>query len=306
MMRFSLIVPTLNAGADWTAWIDALCSQRELPLRTLVIDSGSSDNTVETAKRAGLEVYSISPHSFNHGGTRQLGVEMLRNDCEVLVFLTQDAILADPNALGTLVASFDNPRVGAAYGRQLPHDGAGPMGAHARLFNYGEKDFLKGKNDIAMLGIKSCFISNSFSAYRLSALDEVGGFPKDVILGEDACVAGRLILSDWLIQYLASAQVRHSHDYSALEDFRRYFDTGVLHAREQWILASFGDASGEGLRYLRSELAYVRKFGLVSCLVSLQHTVFKYVGYRLGRLEKYLPPALKQRMSMFRKFWISQ
>lgn len=305
-MRFCLIVPTLNAGAGWPGWIEALRLQRTPPLRTLVIDSGSSDNTLGTARRAGLEVHSIAPQSFNHGGTRQLGVELLRNDCEIVIFLTQDAILADPDALGKLVGSFENPRVGACYGRQLPHDKTGPMGAHARFFNYGEDSVLKGRSDIPRLGFKSCFISNSFSAYRLSALDEIGGFPRDVILGEDACVAGRLILSDWLIQYAASAQVRHSHDYSVLEDFRRYFDTGVLHARESWLLASFGGASGEGLRFLRSELAYVRKFGFSHCLISLHHTLLKYLGYRLGRLEIYLPLALKKRMSMFRNFWISK
>lgn len=305
MTRFCLVVPTLNAGAMWPAWIDALCSQRAQPLRTLVIDSGSSDGTPTLAEQAGFEVHRIPPQSFNHGGTRQLGVEMMRGHCDFIVFLTQDAILENPSSLEYLVASFENPNVGAAYGRQLPHQGAEPMAAHARLFNYGEHAMLKGKDNIAQLGFKSCFISNSFSAYRLSALDAVEGFPGNVILGEDTCVAGRMILSDWLIQYTASAQVRHSHDYSAMADFRRYFDTGVLHAREPWLLKSFGGASGEGLKFLRSELAYVLRFGFAQCLVSIQHTICKYAGYRLGRLERYLPLKLKRRMSMFRNYWFS-
>jgi rhamnosyltransferase len=303
IMTFCLVVPTLNAGAKWTEWIEALRAQRTQPLRTLVIDSGSSDGTPTIAEQAGLDVHRIPLQSFNHGGTRQLGIEMIRNDCEFVVFLTQDAILADENALENLIASFDNPKVGAAYGRQLPHHEACPMGAHARLFNYGAHPMLKGKADIEHLGIKCCFISNSFSAYRLSALDIVGGFPSDVILGEDTYVAGRMILNDWLIQYTACAQVRHSHDYSALAELRRYFDTGVFHARNPWLLKTFGKAGGEGLRFVRSELAYLWHYAPKSLTGALFRTVAKLAGYKLGQLEAALPIRLKRWFSMNKGFW---
>jgi rhamnosyltransferase len=45
------------------------------------------------------------------------------------------------------------------------------------------------------LGIKAVFLSNSLAAYRRSALMAVGGFPKNVISGEDTIVAARLLLA---------------------------------------------------------------------------------------------------------------
>jgi rhamnosyltransferase len=59
------------------------------------------------------------------------------------------------------------------------------------------------------LGIKSIFISNSFAAYRRSALLAVGGFRKDVIFGEDTVTAARLLLSGYQVAYSAQACVYH-------------------------------------------------------------------------------------------------
>jgi len=162
---------------------------------------------------------------------------------------------------------------------------------------------LKGKADIANLGIKCCFLSNSFSAYRLSALDLVGGFPSDVILGEDTYVGGRMILSDWLIQYTPRAQVRHSHDYSVSAEFRRYFDIGVFHARNPWLLKTFGSAGGERLRFVRSELAYMWRYAPGSLTDALFRTLAKWAGYKLGQFEAALPLRLKCWLSMNTGFW---
>lgn len=305
MIKFSVVVPILNPGPAWASWIHAVKSQHARPERIIVIDSGSTDGSVESSIEAGLDVLKIAAADFNHGATRQLGVLQVKDDeCDVVLFLTQDAILADPEAFGELLKAFEDERVGAAYGRQLPHAYAKPMGAHARQFNYTAMSALKGREDIAALGIKTCFISNSFAAYRVSSLLDVGGFPGNVILGEDTCVAGRIVLRGLKVAYVASALAHHSHDYSIWEDFRRYFDTGVLHAREKWLLESFGGASGEGMRFLKSELKFVRRFGLFHCVLSLVHTVSKYLGYRLGLVEHYLPKLIKRRFSMYKNYWL--
>ncbi|MFE0678513.1 hypothetical protein ACFW26_34910, partial [Streptomyces sp. NPDC058867] len=46
--------------------------------------------------------------------------------------------------------------------------------------------------------------------------------------------------------------VHHSHSYSIGEEFRRYFDVGVMHARAPWLLDRFGKAEGEGKRFVQS------------------------------------------------------
>jgi rhamnosyltransferase len=61
-------------------------------------------------------------------------------------------------------------------------------------------------------GLKTCFLSNSFAAHRLSALRQAGGFAPDLILGEDMHLAARLLLAGHAIRYQTSAQVYHSHN----------------------------------------------------------------------------------------------
>ena len=176
----------------------------------------------------------IKRSEFDHGGTRQYGVDSF-HDIDVCVFLTQDAILSDCDSLNKILEPFHDDRVAAVCGRQLPRKHAAPIEAHARLYNYSSKSFVRSINDVKKFGLKTAFISNSFAAYRVSALNEVGGFPNNVIFGEDMYVAAKLLKSGYKIAYAADACVYHSHNYSILQEFSRYFDMGVFHAREPWI-----------------------------------------------------------------------
>jgi len=302
MEKMGLLVPTYNAGKLWRRWLGALAKQTCKPDRRLVIDSSSADDTAEWARRAGLEVHVIPARQFNHGGTRQLGVNMLP-DAEIIVFLTQDAILADEHSLTNLVGVFRDKNIGAAYGRQLPHAEAKALGAHARIYNYPPQSQVKTLVAAPRLGIKTPFMSNSFAAYRREALEAVGGFPSDVILAEDMVVAARMLMCGWHVAYCAEAKVYHSHDYSMLAEFRRYFDTGVLHAREKWLLDTFGKAEGKGKEFVLSELHYLSQNAPWLIPAALVRTVLKYLGYRLGLNEAILPEAVKPFLSMNRGYW---
>ncbi|MEM1953503.1 MAG: glycosyltransferase family 2 protein, partial [Candidatus Caldarchaeum sp.] len=208
MSSVGLVVPTLNAGSDFIKWLKAYASQTFKPQYTLVIDSTSVDDTAHLAAEAGFKVIPIEPHTFDHGGTRQLAADLLP-EAELLIYMTQDAVLARPDALERLVQAFEDPGVGVAYGRQLPHPGAGPIGAHARLFNYPAHSEVRSQQDIASKGLKAAFNSDSFACYRRRALEQVGGFPRDIIFGEDSYVAAKMLLSGWKVAYVAEAQVYH-------------------------------------------------------------------------------------------------
>lgn len=302
-MKFAVIVPTYNPGAYWEPWLKGLRTQSKQPSQVLVIDSESTDGSLGQDMGPGVTLIKIAKASFNHGGTRDFALGLLDPLIDIVVFLTQDALLADSDALERLVSAFSDPNVAAAYGRQLPHKNSGPIGAHARLFNYGTVSTPKSLNSVKELGLKTCFISNSFAAYRVEALRAVGGFPSDVILGEDMYVAGKLLLEGCKIQYVADACVNHSHDYTVLEEFRRYFDTGAFHSMEPWLLENFGGASGEGARFVRSELAYLRAHKPSLILPALFRTSMKFLGYKLGQMYRALPRGLTIAFSMHKGFW---
>lgn len=300
--QFNLVIPSRNAGSAWEAVLNSLEIQSCQPYMSCLVDSESTDATAPLARTHGFSIERIDPTQFNHGGTRQLAVELLP-DAEIIVFMTQDAILADEFAIENLLRAFDDPLVGVAYGRQLPHRGAKPLGAHARLFNYPDKSYVESLADRERMGIKAAFSSNSFAAYRREALQAVGGFPRDIILGEDTFVAAKMLLAGWKVAYQADARVYHSHDYSLRQEFRRYFDIGVFHAREHWLLDAFGKPEGEGGRFVRSEFAYLFKHAPWLIPSAFLRTGLKYLGYRLGRAERWLPLRIKRGLSMHRGFW---
>lgn len=299
----SVIIPTLNAGKYIQGLLASIKSQT-VSCDIVVIDSSSSDDTVNIAKSYGARTIVIERGDFNHGGTRNLASSEVGGD--ILVFLTQDALPADEFAIENLIRPFsDDEMIGASYGRQLPHIGAGAIEAHARLFNYPESSCIKTLSDAPILGIKTAFISNSFAAYRREALTAVGGFPLNTILCEDVYVTAKMLLAGWNVAYCADAKVYHSHDYGFIEEFKRYFDIGVFHARECWIRKSFGQAEGEGMRFVNSELNYLWYNNLLLIPSAVFRTALKLIGYKVGILERYLPHWLNSKLSMNCLFWVS-
>lgn len=307
-----VIVPTFCAGEGWSEFIDCLSKQKGVAFQTLIVDSESTDQTAQKSIRAGFEVMTIPAAEFNHGGTRQLAFEKTvakaNPHCEYVVFMTQDALLHGARSLAYLLKPFKNPKVAAVYGRQLPHDHATRIAARDRAFNYPSQSQLKSFEDRHALGLKTIFLSNSFAAYRISALLEIGGFVQKVVLGEDMCAAALLLKSGHSIYYQARAQVKHSHNYSSLQEFQRFFDTGVMHASQVSILSFYGSAHQQGFTMLRHHFSacqdvkpWVNRF--IHFLNILWRVVLKGLGYHLGLRYTKLPRWLIVRCSMFKAYW---
>lgn len=301
-MSFSLILPTLNAGDDFNALLRSISHQSLQPCEIIVIDSSSTDQTVSIAKDYGCRVETITRESFDHGGTRTLAAQMAQG--EILLFLTQDALPADNYAFKRLIECFADTCIAAAYGRQLPYPKASVWGSHLRLFNYGEKSCLRTLYEKKSYGLKTAFLSNSFCAYRASALQEVGCFKNNLILGEDMVAGAMLLKKGYCLAYEARAEVFHSHDYTLWQEFQRYFDIGVLHRNESWLLEEFGKPEGEGLKYVLSEFRYLishKKSPLI--FYSLFRNCAKYIGYKLGKIHPLFPIGVVKYMSMHKRWW---
>lgn len=301
--QIEVIIPTYNAARHWNALSSGIRAQTLQPNRVIVIDSTSKDGTAELARRDGFEVLEITPEEFNHGGTRQMGADYAA-EANILIYLTQDAAPLGVNAFANLVRPFADQEIGAVYGRQLPRENASPIEAHGRNFSYAEEPVVRSWDSRTTMGFKSIFFSDAFGAYRREALMSVGGFSRDVIFGEDTIVVARMHRAGWKTAYAADALVRHSHDYSIGEEFRRYFDIGVLHSRESWLNEQFGSASGEGRRFVLSELKYLLGHGPQHIPSAVARTIAKYLGYKIGRRENRIAPRLKYRLGMNKRYWL--
>lgn len=300
--KVTVIIPTYNAEKFVPALLKGLNEQSLCDFQMIVVDSSSTDKTVQLIESKADILLQIDPKDFDHGGTRTLAASYATGD--IIVFLTQDAVLSDKDSLRNIVLSFEDESIGAAYGRQLSYENTNLFGKHLREFNYPNTSEIRNKKDKKRLGIKTAQLSNSFAAYRKSVFASLGGFPEKLILGEDVYLGGKIINEDFNIAYVADAPVIHSHSYSIAEDFKRYFDIGVFHQMEKWLIEDFGKPTGEGKRYVISELNFIIKNKAFTLFPQfLIRNGAKFIGYKLGTKYKRVPMKLIKKMSMHWRWW---
>src|SRR5690606_3170875 len=117
--KVNVYIPTLNAGKIWEEVVKTLTEQTYPISQVVIIDSGSSDGTLDKIKED-FKLIAIDKKDFDHGGTRKMAIERYP-EADIYVFLTQDAIPANEFAIENMVNAFDDhPKLGMVYGRQLP------------------------------------------------------------------------------------------------------------------------------------------------------------------------------------------
>lgn len=275
----SIIIPTYNAGKEFEKLALMIKKQTANIRQVLVIDSSSSDETVKIANKYNFTVEIIPKTEFGHGKTRQYALEKVKT--EIVVFLTQDALLYDEFSVEKLVQCLiSDEKIAAVYGRQMPYENTGILGRFARLYNYPTISKINNFDDRKIRGLKTAFLSDSFSAYKRMPLNKIGGFP-DVNFGEDTFVAAKLLMNGYKTAYCADAKVYHSHDYSLYQEYVRNREIGKFHRQEKWLLETFGKAEGEGLKFVIKEAKYLVKNNKFYYLpVAFLHNVVKYLGYK--------------------------
>ena len=300
-MKLSVIIPTYNADNYLSALLEKLKHQT-VPYELIIIDSSSTDDTVTIAKNYTDNIITIPTSEFDHGGTRTKAAKTASGD--IIVFLTQDALPCDNYAFEKILEPFEDSNVGAAYGRQISYEETTLFGKHLRGFNYTEVSYIRTLKDKEQYGIKTAFLSDSFAAYRKSTLEKIGYFKDGLIVGEDSYAGAKIILNEYALAYCAEAQVYHSHSYTIIEECKRYFDIGVFHKRENWILEEFGKAEGEGGKYVKSEFKYLLDHHAYYRIPEFfVRNGMKYLGYKLGQSYDHLPLKLVKKLSMHRLWW---
>lgn len=306
-VSFALVIPIRNGGELFLRLAESVMSQTHRPAEVILFDTDSSDGAVEKGqailRSIPTRVVKIRRDQFDHGGTRNAALKLVRQ--RWVIFMTQDAVCADRNTFAHLMAAIDEPAVIAAYGRQLPHADANPLASTARLFNYPEHAIRQDMAAAATLGIKTWFCSNSFCLWQKAALTQAGGFAEKLILGEDAHAAARLIQAGGAVAYRPDARVFHSHNYSATQEFQRYFDIGVFHSDYAALLFRAGNASREGLKFVLAQASQLwQQRAFWSLLRFPFHVAAKAIGYKLGRKYKLLGLRLSRALSMHKNYWV--
>lgn len=284
IMSYSIgvIIPTYNSGNIATL-LSAINNQSCNIDYKLIIDSSSTDNTVEIAKKYGWIVKSIRKESFGHGKTRKYACDLIKDNLDILIYLTQDVEIKDKDCLRKILQYFNDEKIGAAYGRQLPKENASFEAKTLREFNYPSKSHVRNLDDANKYGIKTAFLSDSFAAYRIEALNKSGGFPNNTNISEDMYVGAKMLLSGYKIAYAADAVIYHSHNFTLKQYWMRYYEIGVFHSKEHWLLETLGKAEGEGIKLLLYQL----KLSLINrkpidFIKVIIISAIKFIAYKKG------------------------
>lgn len=298
-----VIIPVYNPGNDFFELLEKLSHQSYGVNKMILMNTGDAPWRSEAEERFPLcEVHLLKREDFDHGGTRHLGTTFSKAD--YLLFMTQDAMPKDDRLVENLVSAFSwDEKVKAAYARQLPNDECREIEKYTRSFNYPEESRVKSKADLEQLGIKTFFCSNVCAMYEKATYDKQGGFIRRTIFNEDMIYAGGLIQDDYKIAYVAEAEVIHSHNYNAIEQFHRNFDLAVSQTDNPHI---FGEirSEKEGIRLVINSVKHLLKVKKPWLLVPLVTTsAGKILGFKFGQNYRRLSRGFILKCTMNPSYW---
>lgn len=302
-MIIDAVVPVYHPGQEFFQLLESLSSQSYPLNKIILMNTGDAPWKKEVEEKFPLcEVHLIKKEEFDHGGTRHLATTY--SNADYLLFMTQDALPKNDRLVENLLQPFSrDEKVKAAYARQLPNSSCREIEKYTRSFNYPEESRIKSKEDLPELGIKTFFCSNVCAMYEKETYDRLGGFPRKTIFNEDMIYAGGLILENYKIAYAAKAQVIHSHNYNAAEQFHRNFDLAVSQTDNPRIFAGVRSEK-EGVRlvvHTAIHLLKVRKPWLLIPLVTT--SAGKILGYKFGQNYRRLSDKFILKCTMNPSYW---
>ena len=229
-IKVSIVIPTLNGGELLLKVVERVLEQQvPWPFELLIIDSGSTDGSLELVRTKQVRLHSIPKTQFSHGGTRNLGVELTSG--EYVAFLTQDALPVDQFWLFNLVSVLEHePAAAGAFGKHLPYPEASPFVKRDLTAHFDQLAkqpiYLDKHTDPERFATGEAtwrqvlhFYSDNNSCLRRSVWKQI---PYPVIdYGEDQVWADQIIKAGFKKAYALNALVYHSHDYNEQETFER-------------------------------------------------------------------------------------
>lgn len=298
-MKVSIVILTKDGERTIDNCLGNIFKQNyEGEFEVIVIDSGSTDNTLDIVKKYPSILKTIPPQEFHHAKTRNLGKNLATGD--IIIYLSQDVEPLSCDWLYQLTKSLsEDSKICAAYGKQIPRKGSNPLNVFRMQWLYGDELIIKEIKEKSGYKRKQLSFSNANSAIRKDVLDKFP-FRENIAFAEDIDFSSRALLAGYKIAYMPKAVVCHTHDYTIKEIFRRYFDIQIAY-NKIGVSNQLHNFLEEGAKYVYNEVKFLWKnkyFILIP--YALAYNFAKYLGLKLGSLEKILPLGLKKKIS---KYW---
>ena len=214
-MKISILIRTKDEADSIGRTLHWLDIQLIRPYEVIVVDSGSTDGTVEFLQRGDrVRLIQIPGQEFTYGRALNIGFDAAQGD--IVVSLSAHAFPRDEYWLKNLTKHFDDPQVAGVYGSQLPHTHAWPSVRRDYLACYGLKLRVQQNPDDA----REHFFSNANASLRHN-LWQRRPFDETLPYAEDRQWARCMLRLGYKIIYEPEAAVYHSHNEPLLRYYSR-------------------------------------------------------------------------------------
>ncbi len=209
-MQISVVIRARNEKKNIDRLLFGITQQTMENVEIILVDSGSTDNTLAIASQYPVKVVHIHPENFTFGRSLNMGIEASSGD--VIVIISAHCYPVYPDWIEQLVKPHENEAVGISYGKQR-----GGSTNH-----YSEHQFFgKYFPDNSVLQQAHPYSHNANAAIK-KTLWQQHPYNENLTGLEDLAWSSWAMENGYTISYVAEAEVIHLHDETAGQVFNRY------------------------------------------------------------------------------------
>lgn len=211
-VRLSIIIRTLNEAEHLDDLLTGIANQQTEGLghEVVLVDSGSTDGTLEIAERHGCIIRHIRREDFSFGRSLNIGCEAANGD--ILVITSGHCVPVDNHWLRHLCHPLLDGEAEITYGRQ--YGGPNSQFSECRIFGkYYPEDSTEAQNSFFCNNANAALLHSAWAQYR---------FDEDLTGLEDMELAKRVVAAGGRVTYTPKAGVYHYHAESWKQVRRRF------------------------------------------------------------------------------------
>ena len=209
--RASIVVRALNEGKFLGPLFEALKEQSDQSFEIILVDSGSTDNSVAAAQEHGVRIEHIRPQDFTFGRSLNYGCRVAKG--EFLVLLSAHTLPMHRDWLANLLRPFEDERVKVSYGKQRG----------GQLNKFSECCLMQSWFPESDLEPQDDYFCNNANCAVRRADWQHRPYDESLTGLEDLAWAKEAVREGGLVAYVASAGIYHLHDETWKNVRKRYY-----------------------------------------------------------------------------------
>lgn len=213
MAETSIIIRTFNEEKHLGNLLDAIKKQSYTDWEVIVVDSGSTDKTLEIAESHKVQIIKIESRDFTFGYSLNMGCKASVG--KYLVFASAHVLPTDTEWLSHLITSLQGEKVAMVYGRQQGNEES----KFSERMDFRRIFGTSPSSDSTLL----TYANNANAAIKKALWEEIP-FDEYLFGLEDIDWARKVTEKGYLIRYEPKASVYHIHHeqwYQVLNRYRR-------------------------------------------------------------------------------------